>query len=149
MATTDAVDLNTRNTMQNSPYGNAAIHSGSVAATAGANGDIYRAVRIPAGTRVDQVFVSNDDLDSNGAPAIANKVGYTPVNSADGPAANDAYFAAAGQTWFQAAGHRGCNFAPILFDYDVYIIVTLTAAAATFAAGNVRVTALGENVGTK
>lgn len=149
MATFDAVDLNSRSIMAGGPNGNAVVHTGKIVASAAGNGDIFRLVKIPAGTRVDAIQLANDDLDSNGAPAAACKVGYTPVNSADGPAADDDYFAAAGQTFFQAAGVRLLNFDPITFDFDVFLIVTMTAAAATFAAGNIRATAIGENVGTK
>jgi hypothetical protein len=149
MATFDAVDLNSKNVFSSGPSGNAVVHSGKIVASAAANGDIFRLMRIPAGTRVDQVIVGNDDLDTNGAPTAASKLGYTPVNASDGPAASDAYFAAAGQTWLQAAGVRLCNFDPIVFDFDVYLILTMTAASATFAAGTIRATAIGENVGIK
>lgn len=150
MATFDAPDLNSRNIMSDGAYGNAATHTGKVTPTALANADILRVVRIPAGFRADFVLLGNDDLDSNGAPTAACKVGYTPVNSTDGPAASDAYWAAAGQTYLQAAGSRVLPLGPpVVFDYDVWLIITMTAASATFAAGSVWATVIGENVGTK
>lgn len=149
MPTFDAVDLNTRSILGDGPYGNVSGDSAKIVTTQFTNGDILRLCRIPAGTRVDAILIGNDDLDSNGAPTAANKLGYTPVNSADGPAAVDNYWAAAGQTWMQAAGTRVVMADPITFDYDVYLILTATASSATFAAGTIRALVLGERVGTK
>lgn len=149
MPTFDAVDLNTRSICQNGPFGNAASDGTKITATQFTIADIFRLCRIPAGTRVDAILIGNDDLDSNGAPTAANKLGYTPCNAADGPAANDAYFAAAGQTWMQAPGTRVVMADPITFDFDVYLILTVTASSATFAGGNIRALVIGERTGTK
>lgn len=150
MATYDALDLNSRQgSHQGGAYGDSVNHVGKVTPAAAGNGDIMRVLRIPAGTRVDMLNVINDQLDSNGAPTLACKVGYTPVNSADGPAANDAYWAASGQTFLRAAANTPMKAHPIVFDFDVWVIITLTAAAATFAAGSVSVVAESTNLGTK
>lgn len=147
MATFKALDLNRDRFMGG--YGNGFIGYGSVTPTAGASGDIYYPMLIPAGAVVTDVDIVNDDLDSNASPTIACKVGYTPVNSADGPTANDAYFAASGKTFLNAAGRTSLAFQPIKFDYPVYLIITLTAAAATFASGQVTAIVKGDAVGRK
>ena len=61
------------------------------------------------------------------------------------------YFQAAGDTAFQAAnaGKLYKNFAPITFEKDVYITMTVGTAAATFAAGNAYMDALGVARGIK
>lgn len=147
MANLDALDLNTR-PMQAGPYGNAVIHEGTATTIAGtANGDIARIVRIPAGTRIQEVTLQNDQVDSNGAPTITAKVGFTPVNATDGPAANDAYwFASAVALRTKAATLYAAQ--PITFAFDVYIIVTITAAIATLVVGaNLTIVAKGSTVG--
>lgn len=149
MANLDAVDLNTRG-MHSAPYGDSVTHEGTcttVAATA--NGDILRLVRIPAGTRINEVVLQNEQVDSNGAPTVTGKLGFTPVNSTDGPAANDAYwFASAAMLRTKAATLMAAQ--PVTFEYDVYVILTLTAAIATLVVGaKVTVLVKGRPVGTK
>lgn len=148
MATFSATDLNSKYRFMGG-YGNTATSWGSVTPTAGASGDIYRVLTIPAGMEVTDVDIVNDDLDSNGSPTIACKVGYTPVNSTDGPAASDAYFAASGKLFLNAAQRTSLAFQPIKFEFPVYLIVTLTAAAATFASGQVTAIVKGDAVGRK
>ncbi len=150
MATQDALDLNVRPMMGSGPYGNAVCHDGTVAVSGTtANGDILRCVRIPAGTRVCKVTLINEQVDSNGAPTLQAKVGYTPVNSTDGPAVNDAYFAAAAAR-LRTKTAEVLNGQPITFDYDVWLIVTLTAAIATLVSGaKVTLVAEGFHAGTK
>lgn len=148
MATFSATELNTK-ARHMGGYGNAALVWGSVIPTAAASGDIYRPVLIPAGMEVTDVDIVSDDLDSNGAPAIACKVGYSPVNPADGPAANDAYFATTGKTFLNAAGRTSLAFQPIKFEKPVFLIITLTAAAATFASGAVTAIVKGDGIGVK
>jgi hypothetical protein len=147
VATFKANDLNRDRFMGG--YGNGWVGFGTVTPTAGASGDIYYPMLIPAGVMVTDVDIVNDDLDSNGAPTIACKVGYSPVNSADGPSAVDDYFAAAGKTFLNATGRTSLAFQPIKFDKPVYLIVTLTAAAATFASGKVTAIVKGDALGVK
>lgn len=97
---------------------------------------------IPAGVEISEVkFVT----DANTA-ALTLKLGYTPIVSADGPAANDAYwFAATAVTTAQAvrsAAH------PILFDFPVAIIGTTAGATATAAVVS-HVVVSGKVVGLK
>ena len=147
MATFKANDLNRDRFMGG--YGNGWVGFGTVTPTAGASGDIYYPMLIPAGVMVTDVDIVNDDLDSNGTPTIACKAGYSPVNSADGPTAVDDYFAAAGKTFLNAAGRTSLAFQPIKFDKPVYLIVTLTAAAATFTSGKVTSIVKGDALGVK
>ena len=149
MATYNALDLNSK-PQHLGEFGEANVPNGKVTPTAGGNGDILRFTKIPAGSEVHAIVLANDDLDSNVTPLIAFKIGYTPVDGVN-PAASDAYFVAAGDITLQAVngGKVYSKFDPIKFEYDVFLILTLTAAAATFAAGSVWAKALTRNVGVK
>lgn len=145
MATFSATDLNTKNRHMGG-HGNAVVVHGSVTPTAGALADVYKPVRIPAGIEVTGVRIVNDDL---AASALAVKIGYEPVNSADGPTADDDYFAAAGSTLLQTAGTTQLAFKPIKFEKDVFVTITVTTTAGTFASGNVTAIVTGDGVGVK
>lgn len=147
MATFKANDLNRDRFMGG--YGNGWIGFGTVTPAAGTSGDIYYPTLIPAGTMVTDVDIVNDKLDSNAAPALACKVGYMPVNAADGPIAVDDYFAAAGNTLLRNAGRSPLAFQPIKFEKPVYLIVTLTTSATTFASGRVTAIVKGDALGVK
>ncbi|SOD42374.1 hypothetical protein [Nitrosovibrio sp. Nv4] len=148
MATFSATDLNTK-PMHMGGYGNMALAWGSVTPTAGALADVYKPLRIPAGMTLTGLEIVNDDLDSNATPLMACKIGYEPVNSTDGPTADDDYFVAAGSTILRSAARTSMNFQPVKFEKDVWVTVTLTAAAATFASGKVTAIATGEATGVK
>jgi hypothetical protein len=147
-ANVDSSTLNANTYMQ--AFGNAVVASGSIALTANPTAaDVLRIMRIPAGTRVDALMVASDDLDT-GTPTIVVGIGYAPCDGSS-PAASAAYFAAAGQTFAQAgtSGTLYCKFAPVTFDKDVWLTMTVGTASATFAAGSIYVTALGVARGTK
>lgn len=146
MSTFNAPDLNTR-TRHMGGYGNAVVVHGSVTPAAGILADVYRPVRIPAGVRVTDLDIVNDDLDTGGT-AFAVKVGYEPVNPAEGPVADDDYFSAA-STFLSAAGRKACAFQPVKFERDVFVTLTVTVAAATFAPGVVTVIVKGDGEGVK
>lgn len=146
MGNSTAPDLNTKQRHQSS-FGNAVVYWGKVTPASAANTEVIRVLRIPGGNTVIALGIINDDLDSNGAPAAACKVGYTPVDAALGPTANDAYWAASGQTFLQAANHTLMKAQPITFNYDVYVDITMTASAATFASGAITAYAICEGVG--
>lgn len=151
MATHSAADLLSK-PAHLGQYGEANLPEGKVTPSAAALSDVFRVCKIPAGTEVEGLILANDDLDSNGVPTLAIKIGYTPVNSGDGSlAADDDYFQAAGDTVLQAAqaGKVYRRFDRIKFEQDVYLDITCSAAAATFAAGSLWVTVLGKNVGVK
>lgn len=150
MANIDSTTLNKNDFMQ--AYGNAVVADGTIALTANPTAaDVLRIMKIPAGTKVNALILANGDLDSHGTPTLVVGLGYAPVVSGDGPAASAAYFQAAGDTVLQAAnaGKVYANFAPITFDKDVYLTATVGTASATFAAGSIYVTALGEARGIK
>lgn len=150
MANVDSTTLNKNVFMQ--AFGNTVVADGSLALAANPTAaDVLRILRIPAGTKVSAIMLGNTDMDSNGSPTFVHSLGYHPVVSSDGPALNATYFAAAGQTNLQAAneGKLYCKFAPITFDFDVYLTATVGTAAATFAAGTIYATVLGEARGVK
>ena len=133
-------------------FGNGIVAHGHINLTANPPAaDVLRVMRIRAGTKVSALMLGNSDMDTDGAPTFVFGIGYAPVVSADGPAASAAYFQAAGDTSFQAAnaGKLYHNFAPITFEKDVYLTMTVGTAAATFAAGSAYVTALGVARGIK
>jgi hypothetical protein len=142
MATFKAPDLNSK-PLHMGGYGNAVIIQGSVSPTAGASGDVYYPVRIPAGMLITDLDIINDDLDTGGT-AMSASIGYEPVNAADGPTAAPTFFSATG-TFLTAAGRKTCTFQPLKFEKDVFITLTLTVAATTFATG--AVTAVAKGIG--
>lgn len=150
MANVDSTTLNANKFMQ--AFGDATHPNGSIALSANPTAaDVLRIMRIPAGTEVSALLIANSDLDTNGSPTFVVSIGYAPVVAADGPTASAAYFQAAGDTVLQAAnaGKVYGNFAPITFDKDVYLTMTVGTAAATFAAGTIRATAIGNARGVK
>jgi hypothetical protein len=128
-------------------YGNAAMVYGSVTPTSGAFASVYRPVRIPAGMTVAGVKINNDDLDTGGT-SFAVKIGYTPVDFVAGPPANDAYFSGA-TTILSAPNLTDLRFPPIKFEKDVYVDLTVTIAATTFAAGVITAIVTGDATGVK
>jgi hypothetical protein len=150
LANVDSATLNKNTFMQ--AFGQGVVLEGSLALTANpAAADVLRIMRIPAGTKVGEVVIANTDLDSNGSPEFVVSIGYAPVDSAAGPTAVADYFAAAGQTILQAAqdGKVYAKFAPITFEKDVYLTMTVGTDAATFAAGTIYAVVHGEARGVK
>lgn len=145
MATFSAVDLMSK-ARHVGGYGNTAVAFGTVTPTAGASGDVYRPMVIPAGIFVTDVDIVNEDLDSG--TTISAKIGYAPVNAADGPAAVDDYFSAT-STFLSAAGRKSCAFQPIKFEKPVFLTLTLTASATGFTSGKVTGIVKGDAEGIK
>jgi hypothetical protein len=149
MANIDSITLNANRFMQ--AFGQGVNLDGSIAlaVTPPLNDDI-RVMLIPSGTKVSGIILGNSDMDTNGSPTLAFSLGYQPVVSGDGPVASLAYFGASGDTALQSAnlGKVYRNFAAITFDKDVYLVLRVTAAAATFAAGTIHATVIGEARGT-
>lgn len=104
---------------------------------------------LPAGTDLFTLIFDIPDLDSNGAPAILFRAGYRKLNASDTLVAVDNYFAAAGQTTAQTGGRLNCVFAPIKFDVDVIVGLTINTTAATPVAGTIRMTAGYNQVGAR
>jgi hypothetical protein len=143
MATYNATDLLTK-PRHMGEFGNGVVYTGSVNPTAAGLGDVIRPVVIPGGVMVTDVDIVGDDLDTG--TALAAKIGYVPLNAADGPTANDAYFSAAG-AFMQSAGRKTCSFHPIKFENPVVLTITVTTAAGTFAAGKVSAIVKGDGLG--
>jgi hypothetical protein len=151
MANIDATDLKTANYHMQA-YGNESVYQGKVALTVNPTAaDVIRLMRIPAGAEINEIVTANDDLDSNGSPTIVVGIGFEPVDATDGPTADYAYFAAAGQTTLQAASSGAVwrKFAPKKFEKDVYMCMKVGTASATFAAGTIYASARGRTVGIK
>lgn len=134
--------------LKQAPYhgdqGNLSLWYGEYAKAGVLNGDVLRLAVIPAGSFVSDLDLVHDDAGTS----VTAKVGYEPVNSADGPAADDDYWLAAGQDIATAAGRiRSASHAK-RFEFDVY--VTLTVGGANFTGSpKVAVVAKGEYQGTK
>jgi hypothetical protein len=110
---------------------------------------VYRPVIIPGGLDVTDVDIVNDDLDASGTPAIGCRIGFAPVNASEGPAADDAYFSASGNALLRNAGRTTLAFQPLKFERPVFLTITITAAAATFASGKVTAIVKGDGIGIK
>jgi len=146
MAEHKAVDLASK-LLHVGPFGDATVVDGSVTPSSGALASVYVPVRIPGGVRLTGLEIDNADLDSNVYPDLVVKAGYRPVDGVS-PVADDDYFGS-GLTILQSAGRNRLSFAPITFQKTVEIIVTVTTAAATFAAGRLTAIAEMQNLGVK
>lgn len=146
MATYNAPDLITRPRHMGG-HGNAVIQYGSLTPTTGNLGDIYRVLVIPGGMDVTDIDLNFSDMDS--AAAMAVKVGYVPLNAADGPAAVDDYFQAANTFISGTGGKRQLVFDPIKFEKPVVLTITVTTAATTFVAAKITAIVKGLGVGIK
>lgn len=93
--------------------------------------DTIDLMRVARGTRVQELFKTNGDMDTG--TTAQYKLGYRKVDPDGALADVDNYFAAAGATDLQAAVTLAAptryTFNPITFDEDVFITMTITAAA--------------------
>jgi hypothetical protein len=144
MATYNAVNLMSK-PRHMGEFGNGVVTWGSLTPGGGALNDVYKLVVIPAGWEVTDVDIVYPDLDTGSAMAVS--VGYAPVNAADGPTAAPAYFQAANTFVSGTAGRRSLAFKPIKFEQPVFLTMTVTTAATTFAAGEVIGIVKGDGVG--
>lgn len=149
MATQKPVGIDQRAAQANSAYGNSAVHYDVLSVTSLATSDVLRLLRIPAGTRVDELIIICDKLDSTTSGALAVRIGYTPVNSANGPTADEDYFFPTGSTTLQAAGRKESTSDPLRFDYDVYVDAIVEVVPISMKAGDIHAIVRGEIVGTK
>lgn len=147
MASHNAPDLYTKN-LHLGEFGNGFVGWGAVTPTAGALNDVYRPMRIPGGAEIYDLIINFPDMDTGGT-AFAVKIGYEPVNSADGPVADDDYFSVATTVLSGTTKELRCIFRPIKFERDVNVILTVTVAATTFVSGEIVAKAYGNNVGIK
>jgi hypothetical protein len=147
MATFKASDLGSK-PRHMGEFGNCVVVWGAVTPTAGASGDIYQPLIIPGGLEVTDVDINFPDMDTGGT-SFAVKIGYTPVNVNDGPAAVDDYFLAANTFLSGTAGKKQLSFRPIKFERPVILIITVTVAATTFVSGELSVIVKGDGLGIK
>lgn len=145
MATYSAPDLVTK-PRHMGEFGNCVVAWGSVTPTTGALADVYRPVIIPGGWEVTDVDIVFPDMDTGGT-AFAVKVGYTPVDATDGPAADDDYFSAATTFLSGAAGKQRLAFKPIKFERPVILTLIVTTAATTFVSGEIIAIVKGDGLG--
>lgn len=117
------------------PAGAIAVCASYAFASAPSLNDLVQMMKIPAGATVVDMILDSDDLDSNGTPTMKFDVGDTTTA---------ARFIAA-STIPQTGGvvHTGVA-AGTAYQYsaDTWIYVKVNTAAATFAAGTVRLTAV-------
>lgn len=147
MATFNAPDLNSK-ARHMGEFGNAVVVWGAVTPTAGALADIYRPCIIPAGLEVIDLVLNFPDMDTGGT-AFAVKIGYSPVNATDGPTEVTDYFSAAVTVLSGTTKELKCVFRPIKFERPVYLIMTVTVAATTFASGEIVAKVYGDGLGIK
>lgn len=148
MAEFAAVDLVSR-AMHLGEFGNMTGNRNYATPTAAAVNDIIVPTRIPAGFELWQLELQVPVLDSDSTPTLQATVGYRPVDSTVGPAVDDDYFSGAAANFGHAASRVRYDFVPIMFEYDVDVIVTVTTGAATFASGDVWGIAIGDGRGVK
>lgn len=118
--------------------------------TALALADVVRFGPFPAGFKPSHVKFVHGDLDTDGSPTLAVKVGYTPV---DGSTGDDDLFGAAVTAFNAASAAGGTDLAAttvteIQKDWYLDIVVT-TAAEAMAAAKTIFAVVFGEGVGAK
>lgn len=132
-------------------YSTAVIFNDGVAVAAGdvEAADVIQPVLVPAGTEVHRVVIKNTDLDSNGAPALTAKIGFTPADGSAAPAGADTAVATNG-AWGQSAATTTYEiFPPYRVEKDSYLNIVVGTGAATGAAGTVYAKVEGEGLGIK
>ena|SRR6266511_2338657 len=117
--------LTCNNTPPTPSDGGPTVHFGQITLAAAQIADVVRLCVIPAGAKVYDVALINAALGAS----VTGSVGYAPVDGVN-PAASAAAFIAAGTALTAAAKTRSTN-APVKFDYDVYLTLTIAGAAAT------------------
>lgn len=135
--------------------GNGAVYYNQCAVgVAPALNDQIRPVKVPAGTAVHRVVIRNTDMDTNGTPTLAAKIGFTPVDSSiTAPSGADTAIAAAA-AWGQAAvapptGGVYEVFPPYVVEVDSYLNIVVTTGPATGATGTVYAKVEGDAIGPK
>lgn len=135
MAQYKAAGLQT-NTAFMQAFGNGVVGDDTVTpALALALNDTLDLIRVAGGTRLHTISKINGDFDTGAT--LAYSLGFRPVDAGGTLVANPTFFAAAGQTDLQApvtgAAPTRFAFAPTDFNEDIYVTMTVTAAAAGVA----------------
>lgn len=134
-------------------FGNAVVYRDQTTPSAAlALNDTVDLLLVPAGTRLLQLAIWNGDMDTGAT--LQYSLGYRSAQADGVLAASAAYFVAAGATTLQAAVTQAAptrfSFTEITFNEDVYITMTI-GAAATGVSGtpSIYAEALGEARGTR
>jgi len=116
-------------------------------------GDVINLVKIPNGTLVDRVTVSNPDLDTGGT--LQFKIGFAPTDGSAAPASmvspDVAVVPATAATWQAAAVTVYDIFPPYRLDTECFLQAVVGAAATGVQAGALSIHAKveGETLGPK
>ena len=119
---------------------------GEITAAEAALGDVFQLVQVPNGYRVIEVILDCDQLDSNVTPTLSLEVGDSGAaglyitGSTVGRTGGVQFQNVAGSTGYHYALAQGGQFAGGNAGATV-IQAQVTAAAATFAAGKIRLAA--------
>lgn len=134
-------------------FGNALVlRDAATPSAALALNDTIDLLRIPSGTRLFELWKFNGDFDTG--TTLQYKLGYRRAQADGVITEDDDYFVAAGATDLQAAVAQSAPtrfvFSEITFDEDVFVTLTVTAAA-TGVSGTptLTITGLGEARGTR
>lgn len=146
------VTSTSKNPAYSSDGGNQSVFVDSVAVTNADidAADIIKLCRVAAGTDVHRVTVKTTELDSNGAPSLTAKIGFTPCDgSAAVSGADTAVLADA--AWGQNAETVTTNiFPPYRVEVDSWLTIVIGTGAATEAAtGTVSAKVEGEALGVQ
>jgi hypothetical protein len=141
-----------RNPAFSSDGGNNSVFVDSVAVTNSDidAADIVKLVRVAAGTDVHRVVTKTTELDSNGAPSLTAKIGFTPIDGSAAPAGADVAISA-DAAWGQNAEVKTFEiFPPYRVEKDSWLTVVIGTGAATEAAtGTVSAKVEGEALGVQ
>ena len=135
-------------------FGNRSVYvdGSAVPATILATTDKIQVVRVPAGTKIDRVVISNPDLDT-GTNALQAKIGFENVDGSAAPTGSDTAVAAAGANGLTAASTTPAVydiFPPYLTLKDMYLVIVPTVAGnAAPTAGTVYGKVEGESIGVR
>ncbi len=133
-------------------YGNGSVFVDSVAVTNADidAADVIRPVLVPAGTEVHRVITKTTELDSNGAPSLTAKIGFTPADGSAAPSGADTAVSA-DAAWGQNAETKTFEiFPPYRVEKDSWLAIVIGTGAATEAAtGTVSAKVEGEILGVK
>lgn len=141
-----------RNTMYASDGGNQSVFTDSVAVTNADidAADIIKLCRVAAGTDVHRVITKTTELDSNGAPSLTAKIGFTPIDGSTAVSGADTAISA-DAAWGQNAETLTFNiFPPYRVEVDSWLTIVIGTGAATEAAtGTVYAKVEGEALGVQ
>ncbi len=112
--------------------------------------DIVKLVRVPAGTDVHRVVTKTTELDSNGAPSLTAKIGFTPTDGSAAVSGADTAIKADG-AWGQNAETLTYEiFPPYRVEVDSWLTIVFGTGAATEAAtGTIYAKVEGEALGVQ